>query len=75
MNGQLALFGVQSIHIGHWSPVTGLLVCVLCKASLEFRAIWDCCDHCRGPVRSAPPWAVLGEGGEMPELEHGREAA
>ena len=72
--GQLALFGSQSVHVGHRSPVTGSLICVACKVSLVLAAGLDCCDHCPGLVESVPPWVRLGEGSGQPALELGEAA-
>jgi hypothetical protein len=58
---QLSLFGAQSVHLGHRSPVTGTLACAVCGVSLAISAAQCWCERCPGRAVPAPPWAVLGE--------------
>ena len=70
---QLSLFGAQSVHLGHRSPLTGTLVCVVCKVSLAISAAQCDCERCPGRVEPASPRAVLGE--YAVPLEHLERAA
>jgi len=52
--GQLALFGVQFVHLASGRH------CLMCKSDLEFAAVWDDCSSCRGWVEPVPWWMELG---------------
>ena len=60
---QLALFGRQSVHVGHWSRAAGLVACVMCGVSLAMSAVYDDCSSCRGLVEPVPAGTVLGGSG------------
>lgn len=47
------LWGAQAVHIGHWSPVAGAVICVACKVNVALDAEWSCCDRCPGWIESA----------------------
>ena len=58
---QLSLFGPQSVHVGHWSPAAGFVVCVLCRRLHGHgMGVWADCDFCPGVVEPAPLWTLGG---------------
>jgi len=75
---QLSLFGPQGVHLGHWSPIAGCVVCAMCKVSLSMAGEWSDCDCCPGWVESAPVWTLGGSeapAGPLPSVAASLEAA